>query len=225
MQIDVMYRPAHSLARVSLPPGESIVAESGAMVGMSSNVQMQTQSQGGMMGGLKRMFGGESFFRNTFTAQGGPGEVLLAHSLCGDMVVLEMTQLGLLRAERVLHRLDAERQHRDQGRRLSLIFRGRGRVRAQGHRAGPGQMLVGAFGGMEELDCDGNMVIDTGHLVAWDASLTYSVGKSGSGWIASFLSGEGLVCHFTGQGRIWIQSRNPTAYGQAVGRLLPPRSG
>src|SRR5690349_439419 len=93
-QIDIGYRPAHSLARVALQPGESIVAESGAMVGMSTNVHMQTQAQGGLMGGLKRMFGGESFFRNTFTAQGGPGEVLLAQPLCGDMIVLDMTQMG-----------------------------------------------------------------------------------------------------------------------------------
>ena len=70
-----------------------------------------------------------------------------------------------------------------------------------------------------------NIVIDTGHLVAWDTTLTYTVGKSGSGWIASYLSGEGLVCHFQGQGRIWIQTRNPASYGQAIGALLPPRSG
>jgi uncharacterized protein (AIM24 family) len=75
------------------------------------------------------------------------------------------------------------------------------------------------------MQCDGNLVIDTGHLVAWDATLDYSVGKSGSGWIASFLSGEGLVCHFRGQGRIWIQTRNPAAYGETVGAMLPARSG
>lgn len=74
MQIDIGYRPAHSLAKVNLNHGEQIVAESGAMVGMSSSVQMQTQSTGGLMGGLKRMFGGESFFRNTFTAANGPAK-------------------------------------------------------------------------------------------------------------------------------------------------------
>ena len=78
---------------------------------------------------------------------------------------------------------------------------------------------------MQQLNCDGNLVIDTGHLVAWDSSLTYKVGKSGGGWIASFLSGEGLVCHFQGQGRIWIQTRNPVEYGRAVGAMLPPRQG
>src|SRR5215831_14816293 len=93
MQFDVMYRPAHSMARTLLNPGESVVAESGAMVGMSMNVQMQTQA-GGFAKGLKRMFGGESFFRNTFTAAGSPGEVLFAPSLCGDMRVLDLTQAG-----------------------------------------------------------------------------------------------------------------------------------
>ncbi len=225
MQIDVMYRPAHSLARVALPPGESIVAESGAMVGMSPNVQMQTQSQGGLMGGLKRMFGGESFFRNTFTAQGGAGEVLLAHSLCGDMVVLDMTQVGYFVQSSSFIASTPNVQIETKIGGFRSFFAGEGVFVLKATAAGPGQMLVGAFGGVEQLNCDGNVVIDTGHLVAWDASLTYSVGKSGSGWIASFLSGEGLVCHFTGQGRIWIQSRNPTAYGQTVGRLLPPRSG
>ena len=88
----------------------------------------------------------------------------------------------------------------------------------------PGTVLAGAFGGIEEIQCDGSLVIDTGHLVAWDAGLEYSVGKSADGWIASWLSGEGLVCHFRGQGRIWIQSRNPGEYGSAVGALLPART-
>ena len=56
MQIDIGYRPAHSMAKVSLNHGESIMAESGAMVGMSTNVQMQTgmsqNSGGGLLGGL-----------------------------------------------------------------------------------------------------------------------------------------------------------------------------
>ena len=78
----------------------------------------------------------------------------------------------------------------------------------------------------EELVCDGTLIIDTGHLVAWDATLGYTIGKSASsGWLMSFLSGEGLVCRFRGQGRIWIQSRSPSAYGRKLGSLLPPRKG
>ena len=90
---------------------------------------------------------------------------------------------------------------------------------------GQGQVIVGAFGALEAIQVDGSLVIDTGHIVAWESSLQYTVGKSGSGWIASFLSGEGLVCTFQGQGTVYLQSRNASEYGAAVGALLPPREG
>ncbi len=222
MQINVLHRPAQALAQVLLHPSESIVAESGAMVGMTPNVQMQTQS-GGMMSGLKRMFGGESFFRNTFTAQSGDGEVLLAHALPGDMAVLEMTPQGyFLQSSAFIASSPTVNLDTKVGG-FRGFFSGAGVFVLKATTQAPGQLLVGGFGGLQELVCDGNLVIDTGHLVAWDASLTYQVGKSGSGWIASFLSGEGLVCHFQGQGRIWVQTRNPVEYGKAVGSQLPPR--
>jgi uncharacterized protein (TIGR00266 family) len=222
MHVAIDYRPAHSLAKVALAPGESIVAESGAMVGMSSNVQIETQS-GGMMAGLKRMFGGESFFRNTFTAHGAPGEVLLAHSLCGDMTLLDMTPQGYFVQSSSFIASTPNVNIETKLGGFRTFFAGEGVFVLQATCAGPGQLLIGAFGGLQELVCDGSLVIDTGHLVAWDSSLQYSVGKSGSGWIASYLSGEGLVCHFSGNGRIWIQTRNPSEYGSSVGKLLPPR--
>lgn len=225
MQIDIAYRPAHSMARIGLAPGESVVAESGAMVGMSTNVQMQTQSSGGMMGGLKRMFGGESFFRNTFTAQNGAGEVLLSQTLCGDMITLDMTPNGyfIQSSSYIASTPNVNLETKVGG--FKTFFAGEGVFVLKATAQEPGQVLVGAFGGIQELVCDGNLVIDTGHLVAWDASLEYSVGKSADGWLASFLSGEGLVCHFRGQGRIWIQTRNPAEFGSTVGRMLPPRKG
>jgi uncharacterized protein (TIGR00266 family) len=89
--------------------------------------------------------------------------------------------------------------------------------------AGQGQMIIGAFGALEQVQVNGSMVIDTGHLAAWESSLQYRVGKSGSGWVASWLSGEGLVCHFEGQGAVWLQSRNASEYGSTIGAMLPPR--
>jgi len=222
MQVNLLYRPSQSLAQCWLQNGESVVAESGAMVGMSTNVQMQTQS-GGFLKGLKRMFGGESFFRNTFTAQNGPGEVLLGQTLCGDMIALDMTPEGYFvqSASFIASSPSVNIDTKVGGFRS--FFAGEGVFVLKATASAPGQLLVGAFGGIQELRCDGNIVIDTGHLVAWDAGLQYKVGKSAEGWLDSFLSGEGLVCHFSGQGRIWIQTRNPVEYGRGVGAMLPPR--
>jgi uncharacterized protein (TIGR00266 family) len=219
MQINVLYRPSQSVAQCWLETGEALMAESGAMMGMSTNVDMQTQS-GGLLKGLKRMFGGESFFRNTFTSKSGQGEVLLTTPLCGDMQVLEVgaTQWYLQNSAFVASTTTVDVA--SQGS-LKGMFAGVG-LFVLGTQ-GQGQMIVGSFGAIEQVNVDGEMIIDTGHLVAWDARLSYTVGKATkSGWIASWLSGEGLVCHFQGQGVVYIQTRNAQEYGGAIGRMLPP---
>lgn len=220
MQTNLLYRPSQTLAQCWLQPGESVVAESGAMVGMSTNVQMQTQS-GGLMKGLKRLFGGESFFRNTFTANGGQGEVLFATPLCGDMAVLEAghKQWIIQNSAYVASSPTVDVKTKSGG--FKGMFSGAGLFQLETN--GQGQVIIGTFGALEPIQVDGSMVIDTGHLAAWESTLQYTVGKSGAGWIASFLSGEGLVCHFQGQGTVYLQSRNASEYGSTIGAMLPPR--
>jgi uncharacterized protein (TIGR00266 family) len=220
MQVNLLYRPSQSLAQCWLQPGESVVAESGAMVGMSTNVQMQTQS-GGFMKGLKRLFGGESFFRNTFTASGNQGEVLFATPLCGDMAVLEAghKQWNIQNSAYIASSPSVDVKTKSGG--VKGFFSGAGLFTLE--TQGQGQVVIGAFGALEQVQVDGSMVIDTGHLAAWESTLQYRVGKSGSGWIASWLSGEGLVCHFEGTGTVYLQSRNAAEYGSTIGGMLPPR--
>lgn len=222
MDIEIMYRPAHTMARVTLGPSDEIEAESGAMVSTDANVTMTT-SAGGFKKGLKRLFGGESFFRNTFSVSGGSGQVLLAPSLCGDMTVLDcgaaswFLQSSAYVAGHKTVQLDTKLGG------FKSFFGGPGLfvLRASGQ----GQVIAAAFGALERMEVDGELTVDTGHLVAWEdrPDLTYKVTKAGSGWIASFLSGEGLVCNFSGRGTVWVQSRNPSAYGKLIGRLLPPK--
>ena len=88
---------------------------------------------------------------------------------------------------------------------------------------GNGPILMNAFGGIETIDLDGEMIVDTGHLVALSSNLSYSIDKAATGWVASYLSGEGFVLRVRGTGRLYLQSRNPSEYGKSVGRLLPPR--
>ena len=106
MDIDIKYRPVNSLAEIRLEPNERVIAEPGAMVGMSTNVKMDTgmggsqKNKGGLLsqiaGAATRMVTGESFFQNTYTAQGGAGELLLSHTLTGDMFVMEVPDQGLM---------------------------------------------------------------------------------------------------------------------------------
>src|SRR4051812_2639555 len=87
---EILHQPSFSLAVVQLQAEQSILAEAGAMVSMSVNVELQSQMKGGLMGALKRAAGGESAFVSTFTARGGPGEVTLAPGAPGDIAAIEM---------------------------------------------------------------------------------------------------------------------------------------
>src|SRR5438132_5959759 len=85
----IEHQPAFSLAVLTLQAEQSIMAEAGAMVSMSANVELQSQMKGGLFGALKRAAGGESAFVSTFTAHGGPGEVTLAPGPPGDIAAIE----------------------------------------------------------------------------------------------------------------------------------------
>ncbi len=235
MEIDIQYRPVNSLATVRLEAGEEFVAEPGAMVGMSTNVEMETgmsgsQHDGG--GGLlstitsaaSRMLTGESFFQNTFRAERGTGELHLAHTLTGDMVATEVPDRGLMiqSASYIASHPAVELNTKLGG--FKTMFAGEGifLMRASSHEPGA-EVVLGAFGGIEKMQVDGSLVIDTGHLVAWEAQLDYSTERATSGFIGSMLSGEGLVCHFQGEGDVWLQTRHPGEFGRKIGRRLPPK--
>ena len=85
MKTTVEFDPSYAMLTVDLEPGEAIKAEPGAMV-LQRGVEMKTgMGGGGLLGGFKRMLGGESFFVNTFTAERGGGLVSLAPSSPGDI--------------------------------------------------------------------------------------------------------------------------------------------
>ncbi len=229
MQFEIQYRPAHSLAIAQLEPGESVRAEASAMVSMTRNLAVTTDGPMAGGGGLLRTFnramlGGESFFTNTFTAQGTPGHVTFAPSLSGDMRAIELRRgepLYIQGSSYVAAPDSVALDTRWQG--LKGFFSGETLFFLEASGSGP--VLVNAFGAIEAFDLDGDVIVDTGHLVAFGPGIQYQVTKASRGWVASYLSGEGLVLRMVGKGRIYVQSRNPKEYGRAVASRLPPRQG
>ena len=227
MHIDIQYNPAHSLATVHLEAGESIRAEASAMVAMSRNVEVATnaghKAGGGFFGGLKRaMIGGESFFQNLYTSRGPGGRVSLAPRLCGSMVVHELrpgSELFIQGSSYVAAPDSVQLDTKFQGFKGFLSGESVFFLKA----TGTGPVLMNAFGAIEERDLDGEMILDTGHLVAFTSGIEYTISKASKGWIASFLNGKRLVLRMQEHDKVWIQSRNPSEFGTKVGRLLPPR--
>jgi len=226
MNISIEYRPSYGLAICQLQPGESVRAESGAMVSMNTHVRMETSATHGkgvkglLKGLARKVFMGESFFMNTFHADQAQGEVTFAPRLPGDVeqTALNNESLVIQGTSYMCSSPDIEINTKWGG--FKTLFGGEGLFMIEAKGTGP--VVFNAFGAIHALDLNGPFVVDTGHIVAFQPSLNFKIKRVG-GWYSTFFSGEGLVCEFNGQGRLWIQSRNPKEFGTSVGRMLPPR--
>ena len=225
MQIEVRYQPAYSLAIVRLEPNESIQAESGAMVSMSANLGIDTAMKGGVLGALTRtVLGGETLFANTFTAQGGPGEITLAPSLPGDITSLQMNQetLFIQSGSFLAGAPDINLDIKWGGARTFFGSEGLFLLKA----TGSGPVLICSYGAIHKVTLDGRApyLCDTGHVVAFTEGLNYDVRRVG-GWKSTLLSGEGLVCEFRGAGDLYMQTRSTQAFLSWLIPRIPGRSG
>ena len=96
MQHELLAQPAMAVAKLTLDAGESITCEVGAMIAMSNGFTVETTSRnkgggGGLAKGLKRMFAGENFFLNHFTATEPNQTLIIGPSLLGDVMHYPMT--------------------------------------------------------------------------------------------------------------------------------------
>lgn len=83
--------------------------------------------------------------------------------------------------------------------------------------SGEGLVWFGAYGGLIEKEVDGEFIVDTSHLVAYEPQLKLKLQMAG-GLFSSIFSGEGLVTRIEGKGRIWLQTRSVSGL---VGWLNP----
>lgn len=223
MEIKVDYKPSYALATIKLNDGEQIKAEGGAMVSMSSNINMETQraEKKGFWKSLKSAaLGGESFWMNVFTAQGSPGEVSLAPMLPGDISHVTISKpLFVQSGSFVACSPGLEMDTEFQG--LKGFFSGESLFFLK--FTGSGDILLSSYGSIEEIDINGTFIVDTGHIVAFEEGLNYEISRVQGGWKSFLFSGEGLIAKFTGSGKLWMQTRNVPDLTAWLSAQLPPK--
>ncbi|MBA2555835.1 MAG: TIGR00266 family protein [Chloroflexi bacterium] len=217
MRHEIKYGPSYSLGILSLDAGESVQAETGSMVSMSDGIRIETSmGGGGLFGGLKRAIGGESLFINQLIAD-RPGEVTIAPTLPGDMVAIDLTgQTVLVQSGSFLAATPGVTIDSKWGGSRGF-FSGEGLILLR--CTGQGTLFLSSYGAIHTIDLgpEQRYIVDTGHMVAFDDTVRYEVGKAG-GWKSTILGGEGLVVNLTGPGRFFLQTRSP---GGLVQWLVP----
>ncbi|MBP0029792.1 TIGR00266 family protein [Roseofilum sp. Guam] len=225
MDIQLLKQPDSAIAKVTLNSGEEVIAQAGAMVAMSASINTSTTLRqgkgGGIMGGLKRMLGGESLFLSVFRSPTPNGEVFLAPTLMGDVMVYEMTgqELVVQAASYLACASDVIIDLGFEG--LKSLFSGEAIFWLK--ISGVGPVILTSFGGIYEIDVNGEYIVDTGHIVAFERSLDFEIGKANSSWLGAFFGGEGFICRFKGKGKVYCQTHNSGSFGLTVGSQLPER--
>lgn len=216
MQISLRHAPAYAIARVTLSPNESIRVESGALVARSADVELTSKMEGGLLKSLKRaVMSGDSFFMSTLTAGTTGGWVDLAPGLPGDIIHLPVTADAPWVLTRSAWLASSEGINIDsKWAGFGNLLGGEGGfvVLAQGQ----GEVILNCYGALDvhDLQAGETMVIDSGHLVALQSSVTATLSKAATGWMNTIKSGEGFVFTIQGPGRIYAQSRNPSWFRQ-----------
>ncbi len=220
MRYEIEYNPAYAMLIVELRSGEQLRAEPGSMV-TQENVELKTGGAGSVFKGFKRLLGGESFFVNTFTGNAGGGVVRLAPATPGAVSCFELQPRGeiflqsgaFLACEEGID-VDAKWQGFKgffSGESLFFVHITAG--------ARPGAVFYNCYGAIEEIHLTPGreLVVDTGHLVAFTEGLDYTVGKVG-GLRSLVAGGEGLVMKLRGEGTCWVQTRDLQSLAE---KLIP----
>ena len=189
--------------------GQTLCTERGAMSWMSPNMQMNTNTGGGMKKMFGRLLSGESIFMNEYTAVGGDGMIAFASSFPGSIIPYQITEsAGIIVQKRGFLAME-------KGLDLSMYFQkklGRGLFGGEGfimqRISGNGLVFLEIDGHCKEYDLlpGESIIVDTGYLAAMSDTCTMDI-ETVKGAKNMFFGGEGLFhTRVTGPGKVYIQS-------------------
>ncbi|EGO61436.1 hypothetical protein NEUTE1DRAFT_120406 [Neurospora tetrasperma FGSC 2508] len=202
----ISHRDCNTILTVQLAIGCPLDAKPGSMIAMSPSVSLK----GAYKFSMKKLVAGGEMGTSTYT---GPGELLLAPAMLGDITSLRLDGSQTWSVSHDGYLASTQNVTKDYKRQ------GLGKAMFSGEGlwvykiSGTGLLWLTSFGAIVRKDlADGEKyIVDNGHLVAWNTKYILERVASG-GLLSGFASGEGLVCKFTGPGTIFIQTRNATAF-------------
>lgn len=217
LEYDILGASAQTV-EIILDPGETVIAEAGAMNYMTEGIRFEARmgdgSSNGLLGKLwgagKRMLTGESLFMTHFTNEGqGKQRVGFAAPYPGTVVPVDLAQVGgqlVCQKDAFLCAAHGTRIGIAFNKRLGAgFFGGEGFILQK--LEGDGLAFVHAGGTVIRKELNNETLrLDTGCLVAFTQGIDYDIGLAG-GLKSMLFGGEGiLLATLRGTGTVWVQS-------------------
>ena len=227
-----IYGDDMQFVEIELDPGETVIAEAGAMMYLDDGIDFEavmgdgSEPDQGMFGKLKgagqRVITGESLFMTHFTNQGGgKSRVSFAAPYPGKIIPVDLASLG----GRLLCQKDAF-LCAAKGTKVGVAFNkklGAGFFGGEGFilqdLQGDGLVFIHAGGTVVERRLEGETLrVDTGCLVAFEPNVNYDIARAGK-LKSQIFGGEGLfLATLRGTGRVWLQS---LPFSRLADRIAP----
>jgi len=210
---------------ITLDPSEGVRSDPGAMMWVEGRIEMDSSTGGGVMKGLKRMIGGESFFISTWTNEGSSrSRIGFAADYPGKILPVDLSESTIL-CQRDAYLCSAK------GVEVSVAFTkrlGAGFFGGEGfilqRLTGDGLAFIHAGGHIieRELQQGETLRVDTGCIVGFEESVDYDI-KMIKGIKTKLFGGEGLFyATLEGPGKVWIQT---TPFSRFADRVMAAAGG
>ena len=207
--------------------GESIFTQSGGMTWMSDGINMSTNTRGGFMKGIGRMFAGESLFMATYKPTMPNPTIAFASTVAGQILPIDVGANGGLICQKGAFLCAQESVN------LNITF---SKKFSSGLFGGEGFILEDISGhGLAFLEIDGDMIeknlapgevlkVDTGNVVGFERSVSYEI-ETVKGFGNILFGGEGLfLTKLVGPGRVILQTQNIAEFAGRIAQFIPIKS-
>lgn len=216
---------AFPVVECHLNDGEQMITESGSMVWMSPNMQMDTKG-GGIGKMFTKMLSGESLFHNIYTSK-GDGLIAFGSSFPGQIKAVQISPDNEIIVQKSAFLASESNVN------ISIHFN---KKLGAGFFGGEGFIMQRLSGnGIAFLEIDGElveyelqdgqqMVVDTGNIAGFTTTVKMEV-KSVPGLKNMFLGGEGLFnTILTGPGKIWLQTMPISNVARTIYQFMPTKN-
>jgi uncharacterized protein (TIGR00266 family) len=207
----------------TLAMGETVYSQTNSMCWMNDQIDMNTNTGGGFLAGIGRMFGGGTLFITDFTARGQghvafaprfPGTIMPVNLAAGEAVICR--KQTFLCAEKSVTLEIAWQQRVGAG-----FFGGEGFILQK--VSGPGTAFLDLSGEVVERDLGPGerLLVHAGHVGAIDPTVTFDIQRV-PGFKNMLFGGEGLfLAALTGPGHIVLQSMPILNLAEEIAHYLP----
>ena len=209
------------VVEITLNSGESMYTQSGGMAYQTEGIEMKTNTHGGIMKGLGRMFAGESMFMANYTATKDGATVAFASTVPGSIVPFDLSNypggLTFQKGSFLCAESNVETSITFTKKISAGFFGGEGFILQKAN--GNGHLFLEVDGDpiVKELAQGEVLKVDTGNVVAFAPTVSYEI-ETVKGLGNIFLGGEGLfLTRLVGPGKVILQSQN---FGDFAGRIL-----